>query len=89
MATNNDALVLCKGSLWRAGHWHMMSDTSFFSPIFIFVSCLVDLLPESVLDETAERAWLRQTCREPVDSTVREAVSAQRSVALACHRPMH
>ena len=60
-----------------------------FSPIFIFVSRLVDLLPESVLDETAERAWLRQTCREPVDSTVREAVSALRSVALDCHRLMH
>lgn len=28
----------------------------FFSPIFIFVSRLEDLLPESVLDETTERA---------------------------------
>ena len=61
----------------------------FFSPFFIFVSCLEDLLPESILDETTERAWPRQTWREPVDSTVREAVSTLRSVALACHRPMH
>lgn len=44
MATNNDALVLCKGSLWRAGHWHMMSDTSFFSPIFMPASLLLFLL---------------------------------------------